>query len=127
MEEHNEMHTEQTENRLVKWASGANIVLGLWLIIAPFLLGYTGIAAAMWNEIIVGVIVVVLAWLRVSNPGRMTWLSWSNVVLGLWLIAAPFVLGYSGTAAAMWNEVIVGLLIAGLGTWSALETRRAMA
>ena len=107
----------------VKLASGLNIALGAWLAVASFILGYSGIAAARWNDIIVGLIILVLAWARVANPSRMTAASWTNVVLGLWLIAAPFVLGYSGTAAPLWNDIIVGVVVAALGTWSALATR----
>ena len=39
-------------------------------------------------------------------------LSWTNFALGMWLIAAPFVLLYRGTQAALWDDVTVGLLIA---------------
>lgn len=42
----------------------------------------------------------------------MTTLPWINGLLGLWLIVAPFVLRYSNVRAAMWNEVIVGILVA---------------
>lgn len=118
-----EMQTEQTYKNQVKVVSGTNIVAGLWLLIAAFVLGYAGIAAALWNEILVGAAIAVLAWLRVSNPTQRAGLSWTNVVLGLWLIGAPFILGYAGTAAAMWNEVIIGLVVASLGTWSALVTK----
>lgn len=121
------MEPTQQENNQERIASGINIILGIWLVIASFVLGYSGIAAAMWNEIIVGVAIIILAWLRVSDRIRMPWLSWVNVVLGLWLIVAPFVLGYSGTAAAMWNEVIIGIAVAILGAWSALAAQRAMA
>jgi uncharacterized membrane protein len=38
------------------------------------------------------------------------WLAGTNTVLGLWLIAAPFVLSVSGPG--LWNAVIVGSLIA---------------
>lgn len=39
-----------------------------------------------------------------------------NAVIGLWLVAAPFVLGL-GTAAT-WSAVITGLVIAGLGSYN---------
>jgi len=40
--------------------------------------------------------------------------------LGIWLIIAPFVLSYSGVAAAMWNDIIVGIIVAVLAAWAAL-------
>jgi len=45
-------------------------VLGVWLIIAPFLLGYSALAAALWNDIIVGIVVVVLAGWAALAMGR---------------------------------------------------------
>jgi hypothetical protein len=94
--------------------------LGLWLLIAPFLLGYADVATTLWNDIIVGAIVLVLAGVRVWKSADNRWLSWTNVLLGLWLIVAPFILGYTEITAALWNDIIVGIGIAALGTWSAL-------
>ncbi|MDQ7841189.1 MAG: SPW repeat protein [bacterium] len=41
----------------VKWV---HIVLGLWLVVSPFLLNITG--AGRWSNIIVGIIIAVLAY-----------------------------------------------------------------
>jgi hypothetical protein len=48
-------------------------------------------------------------------------LSWVNFILGLWLIVAPFALHYRDLSAAMWNNVIVGIVIAILAISRALE------
>lgn len=37
---------------------------------------------------------------------------WLGIVFGIWLIIAPFVLGYSNVVNAMWNDIILGILIA---------------
>ena len=122
----------------VQWTSGINVVAGLWLIIAPFVLGYDEIQAALWNDIVVGIIVAAFAVARVARPLMNPGLSWINAVLGLWLIVAPFVLGYGrvveaealavegavgGAQTAMWNDIIVGVIILVLGVWSALSAR----
>jgi len=52
----------------------------------------------------------------------MKGLSWVNFVLGLWLIIAPFVLHYQEVRAAMWNNVVVGIVIAILAIARALES-----
>ena len=39
------------------------------------------------------------------------WQDWANLVLGLWLVLSPWILGFSGTSSATWNGVIVGLLV----------------
>ena len=44
---------------------------------------------------------------------------WLVELVGIWLIAAPFVLGYAHTDAAMRNDVAVGLVmsIGALAWW----------
>ncbi|HZD11622.1 MAG TPA: SPW repeat protein [Candidatus Binatia bacterium] len=117
------METQMEQQRgQVKVASGLNVLLGIWLLVAPFILGYSGVAAGLWNDIIVGALVLILAGVRVWKPAHNRWLSWTNVLLGIWLAAAPFILGYSEIAAAMWNDIIVGIAIIVLGAWSAVAT-----
>lgn len=48
------------------------------------------------------------------------WQQWINVILGLWVIAVPFI-GLS-TAASLWTLVITGIVIAALSLWGAQET-----
>lgn len=38
-------------------------------------------------------------------------MQWIMALVGLWLVIAPFVLGYSTHTAPVWNEFIVGLVI----------------
>lgn len=82
----------------VMTASGLNLIAGLWLIIAPFLLNYGDLREALGNDIIIGIIVAALAAIRISGAYQAAWLSWTNFVLGAWLIIAPFVLGYGEAA-----------------------------
>lgn len=129
--------TIQRMRETVQWTSGINVVAGLWLIIAPFVLGYDEIQAALWNDILVGIIIAAFAVARVAGPLMNPSLSWINALLGLWLIVAPFVLAYGGQVeafavegavgsaqTAMWNDIIVGVIILVLGAWSALSSRR---
>lgn len=46
-------------DRAAEWLQG---LYGVWLFIAPWLLGFAGVAAAAWNAWLVGVGFVVLAW-----------------------------------------------------------------
>ncbi len=117
------MQTQPAANT-VRWASGLNALAGIWVIIAPFVLGYsvvTGVAKT--NDVVVGFVVLVLAAIRFFGAYIQAWLSWINALLGLWLIIAPFVLGYSPVQAAMVNDIIMGIIIAVLATWSAVSSR----
>lgn len=99
-------------------------LLGLWQILAPFILGYAGIAAAVWNALIVGLLLIVFAaWSATTvKADTARTLDWINLILGIWLIASPFALGYSIVAAAVWNAMIVGLAVIVLSVWAPMST-----
>jgi len=105
----------------IKLASGLTTLAGIWEILAPFVLGYNLDPPPTINAIIVGVIVLVLATIRFFGAFDAAWLSWINAALGVWLILAPFILGYRG--APMTNDIIVGIIIFILSTWSALVSQ----
>ena len=52
-------------------------------------------------------------------------LCWMNFTLGVWLVIAPFVLLYRGIQAALWDDIVVGLLIAAYSFSRALEIEQA--
>ncbi len=44
-----------------EWEEWANMVLGFWLYVSPWVLGFSYSALLMWNAVIVGALVVILA------------------------------------------------------------------
>ncbi len=84
--------------------NGVNVVLGVWLIISPFVLGFAGTngAAFQWNNIAVGIAVILVA---LTGP------AWLNVLLGAWEIISPWVLGFSGASTPLWNNIVIGALV----------------
>ncbi len=99
------------------------VVAGIWEALAPFILGYSSVAAGLWNAMIVGVVLVILAVIAVyaQKPSIVKTMEWTNSVLGLWLILAPFILGYSATGAAKVNDISVGIVVIILAVWAALS------
>ena len=94
------------------WLSWLAFLTGLWLIVAPFILRYSGIATPTRNDIVVGAIVAVLALITaIWSRATAGWLSWIIALVGIWEFAAPFILGYTDTTRALWNGVILGILI----------------
>lgn len=106
----------------MKGLSWINFVLGLWLLISPFTLGYSGTAAT--EDVVVGVLIAALAlWRAVGDETEgMKAVSWAAAILGIWTIIAPFALGYTGIFIAVLNDVIVGLIVAVLAAIRALQT-----
>src|SRR5262249_7978777 len=103
-----------------------NVLAGIWLIIAAWVLGFSHLRVAMWDSVLVGIAVLVLAVVRLSTVGT-SGLSWVNFLLGLWLIISPFVLGFSAASAAMTDAIILGIVVAVLGLWAALATTQSIA
>lgn len=99
-----------------KTSSSLNLIAGIWLIVAPFVLGYVG-TTAQTNDIVLGIVVGAIALIRLFRVYRAAWLNWVNILAGLWLIIAPFVLAYT-TIAPMWNDIILGVIVVVLSGWA---------
>jgi hypothetical protein len=96
----------------VSTASGLNVLAGVWLIIAPFVLGY-GHGDPYWNDIVFGAIVAAIGAGRLIVSARHAWMSWLNMIIGAWVFASAFWLDQ--TARAGWNDVILGIIVFLLG------------
>jgi hypothetical protein len=102
------------------WRDAVNLILGLWLALSPWALAYAMEAVPTWNAFIVGVIIAVAAFAALTAFHK--WEEWINVVLAVWLIISPFVLGYASHTTVLWNQIIVGVLVGGLALWTAIVT-----
>src|SRR5438477_12073947 len=47
--------------KVMAWEEWVNVALGVWLAVSPWLLGFNGVIPAMWNAVIGGILVAVLA------------------------------------------------------------------
>jgi hypothetical protein len=101
--------------------SGLNVLAGIWLIIAPWVLGYS-VRDPRWNDVVFGIIVGVLALTRISGAYRAEVLSWINLLIGAWLVVACFTI--DRTARASWNDVILGIIVFLLAAGSAEASSR---
>jgi hypothetical protein len=93
------------------WAQFINVLLGVWLIISPDVLGSRH--AALTNDRIIGPLVILFSVVAVSEATRQV--RWVNVLLGFWLLLAPWVLSY-GQAASTTNSMGAGALVILLGS-----------
>lgn len=100
-----------------RWQDWANVVMGAWLFIAPWALGTSADLNSSWNAWIVGLLIVCVALWALASPDSQA-AEWTNVVLGIWVFVAPWVLGFAGLAAAAWNAWSVGVVVAALAIWA---------
>ncbi len=110
----------------MKWVSWTNCVLAAWLIFAPFMFGYTVVRAALYEDVILGIVIASVALWRAlrADTESMARLSWVVAAAGFWAMMAPFVLGYGTTRAPVDNDVLVGLAVLILGIWRATSRPR---
>ena len=110
------MSIDKQTRPVVSASSVAVALLGLWLIIAPWILGAPGPRVAT-SGIICGGLILVCSAIRFSYR-RTSAMSWINALLGAWTIGAASVFGENSGTVQTWNYTIVGIVIAGLETLS---------
>lgn len=111
------------------WQDIVSLVLGVWLILSPWALAFTGIDAALWNVVLFGAVIAMMAFMAIIDFHE--WEEWADMAIGLWLIVSPWVLGFAtmragaadGAYAATLNVVVVGVLTLGMAAWSLRDHR----
>ncbi len=102
-----------------RWQDKLNLGLGFWLILSPLLLvnPYSPIQFDLvtMHSFIMGAIVVIIAGATLLQ--FKIWEEWVEVVLGVWLVVSPFILGFNHMTVAMVNHILIGLIIAVDSIW----------
>jgi hypothetical protein len=86
----------------------ANLVLGAVLFLSPWIFGFDSTIATQ-NAFISGLAIAVLA--IAALAAFAVWEEWLNLIVGLWALVSPWVLGFQGTRA-MTVHVIIGAAVA---------------
>lgn len=97
------------ENRTnAKYCDVANLILGATLFVSPWMFGFDA-GKVSENANIAGIAIVILA--LAALAAFAVWEEWLNLVVGLWTLVSPWVLGFQGTAA-MTVHVVIGAAVA---------------
>ncbi len=105
-------HPDVVSARAMVWGVALpwNLLLsaaaGVWLMLAPSVLGSTG--AAAHSEHLVGALIVTVAVIALADVGRAT--RFVNLAFGAAVIVAPWILA-GATAASRWSGAIAGVLV----------------
>ncbi len=95
---------------IISWTSGINMVLGIWLFLSAWMVPAL-MTASRANDLLFGVVIFVLSVIRNSVRSRTGLASWLSAGAGLWVVAAPFAMGYAVTGQRL-NSVIIGIVVA---------------
>jgi len=109
------------EKRNVMAIDGINLVLAILLIASPWILAFPA-GTVTYNAVIAGLIIGVVAIAALFAFAQ--WEEWVNLVLGLWVIASPFVLHFTSDVGALWTHVVIGLAVAVLAAIELWTTAR---
>jgi uncharacterized membrane protein len=108
-------HPDVFSLRAMIWGTGVpwnlllSALLGVWLLISPVVFGVHGLAAN--STYVLGALVITIAVIAMAEVGRA--IRFVNFLIALALVIAPFVFG-EPSAAATWNGVLSGVLLAAL-------------
>ena len=94
---------------LLPWPLLACVVLGVWLLAAPALLGSSPAAAN--SDYIIGALVGTVSVTAMAEVVRAA--RFLNVVLGLWIMVSSWVLA-GASASARWSDVAAGIALIAL-------------
>lgn len=106
------------------YVEGLNVALAIWLIASPYILSYTLWTGARLTAAVFGGLILGMAITRMAMSQRhYWWLSFGNVILGVWVAISPFMLAYHYDAPATVNAVVVGVLVALIAATGFLRRR----
>jgi len=93
------------------WEDWCGMALGIMILLSPWFAAPPDHGNVVANALIVGILVFGLAQLEYLSLQR--WEEIGAFVLGLWLIASPFVFDYAGAdALRVWHFILGGLVVA---------------
>ena len=99
-----------------RWQDWATVVIGVLLFIAPFVFGATAVTGAAYTAYAGGVLLVIAGLWNLAQPTNAA-IDWAEVVLGVLVFVAPFVLGFtavSAIAGSAWIAGVLAVVLAGL-------------
>lgn len=97
---------------VTRWQEWASFALALWLAVSPWFAGYAENAPATANAAFVGLALALASHFEASFDEVAG--EWLNLAAGVWLMAAPFALGFGTAAVAAAISMAVGGCITAL-------------
>jgi len=92
-----------------RWQDWATVVLGVLLFVTPFAFAAGSASVVAWTAYIGGVLLVIAGLWSLSTPGAQ-FAEWAEVVIGVLLFIAPWLLGFSVLTAMAWSAWVAGIL-----------------
>lgn len=106
-----------------RYVSAITILQGLWYFMTPFLYFGASEQPNGWNEWIAATLVISFAATRMLFPAKTTILATANAIIALWIIASPWIVGFSDYTSRTVNSLVIGTAILGFSLFSRSFTK----
>jgi uncharacterized MAPEG superfamily protein len=84
------------------------LLLGLVLVLAPWVFGYADNTTALWTSVILGAVMAVVSGYKARAKDMANWEYWVAGIAGLLALIAPFVLDFGTERSAIWTDTMIG-------------------
>jgi SPW repeat len=122
-----ERYERVAESMSAHFTFGLAMLTGLYVAASPWIVGFSATRHLTVCDFIAGIAVAFLAYGFATALDRAHGMTWTLAVLGVWVIASPWVLpGITLTAGMIWSNVVAGALLTFLGlnaTYFGMRTR----
>ena len=92
-----------------------NLLLGLWLMLSPFVLAFLNkaVVKVLWEDLLLGFGIATFSLCRLLSrrSEEIAIADWVVTALGFLTLANPFLYSYFKVTAAAWNNVIIGSVV----------------
>ncbi len=106
----------------MQWTHWVNLVDGILLFIAPWVLGYSALnGTAYADALVLGALIAIFAFIGLVAHTIGSWVQWVVGILGILTFISPWVLGFAGLASAFWTCIILGaiaVIVAAIGIFA---------
>ncbi len=100
-----------------RWQDRVTLGLGAFLFLSPILFGFfvPGGGVEIWHSLVMGGAVIVFSTIALYSVQK--WEEGINLAIGIWLVMAPFVLGFTDASAATLIHMLVGVVVGIDAVW----------
>jgi hypothetical protein len=98
-----------------RWQDGVILLLGIWLFISPWALGYPSDSPPATNAFLAGAVMAILAAFDLYKT--YLWAVLLNMIIGAWAAVSSWVIGANHDRAMTTSLLVVGIATIVLGLW----------
>jgi uncharacterized integral membrane protein len=92
------------------WQDAVELLVVVWVFVAPAVLGFFAYNAATLSAMLMAIVASITIQLGLAK--QQPWEEWFNLSLAAFLAFSPWLFNYTHMAAATWNAIISGLVLA---------------